>query len=71
MVGEPGNEEEKDALLAAKSWKCVSCTKDLGEYQGKLDQYKPWAVFPAKTITKDKYHGVALLLCSLVLGSKK
>ena len=32
MVGEPGNDEEKDALLAAKSWKCVSCTKDLGEY---------------------------------------
>jgi hypothetical protein len=29
MFGEePG---DKEALLATKKWKCISCTKDLGE----------------------------------------
>lgn len=41
-------EVEKDGLIAAKGWKCISCSKDLGEYEGKLDKYKAWSVFPAK-----------------------
>ena len=45
-------------MLAGKAWKCISCTKDLGEYQGKLDKYKAWSVFPVKQpIVKDRYSG--------------
>lgn len=46
MYGDDDN--EKDALFATKGWKCISCTKDLKEYEGRLDKFKPWAVFPAK-----------------------
>lgn len=46
MFGEDDN--EKDALFATKGWKCISCTKDLKDYEGRLDKFKPWAVFPAK-----------------------
>ena len=53
-----GEDQDKDALLATKGWKCISCTKDLKEYEGKLDKYKPWAVFPVKQLSKDKYPGV-------------
>ena len=49
---------EKDGLLATKGWKCISCTKDLGDYEGKLDQFKAWSVFPAKEAnSKEKYAG--------------
>lgn len=47
-----GDDEDKDALFATKGWKCISCTKDLKEYEGRLDKFKPWAVFPAKEMSK-------------------
>ena len=43
-----GDDGEKEGLVAAKGWKCISCSKDLGDYEGKLDQFKAWSVFPAK-----------------------
>jgi len=44
--------------VATKGWRCISCSKDLQEYEGKLDQYKPWNVFPVKDPNnKDKYGG--------------
>ncbi len=42
------NEEENDALFSVKKINCASCTKDLGKYQGKLGQFRPWAIFPCK-----------------------
>ena len=51
-------EGERDGLLAGKSWKCISCSKDLGEYEGKLDKYKAWSIFPTKQPNnKQKYSG--------------
>ena len=41
-------DEENDALFSAKKIHCASCTKDLGKFEGKLGQYRPWAVFPCK-----------------------
>ena len=44
-----GEEEgDREGLLVTKGFKCISCTKDLGEMEGKLDKYKAWSVFPAK-----------------------
>ncbi len=48
-------EGEKEALFA--SWKCASCARNLGKYEGKLDKYKPWSVFPAKEIKAEKWAG--------------
>jgi hypothetical protein len=41
---------EMDALFAARRWMCASCTKDLGKYEGRLGQFKPWAVFPCREL---------------------
>jgi hypothetical protein len=41
-------EEDKDAMFTSKKWQCASCTKDLGKFEGKLGQFKPWSVFPCK-----------------------
>lgn len=62
------SDEDRDALLATKGWKCISCTKDLKEYEGKLDKYKPWAVFPAKEMSKEKYPGVIHCLMQFGVG---
>jgi hypothetical protein len=44
--------------VTTKGIKCISCTKDLGEFEGKLDKYKAWSVFPAKDPQiKDRYSG--------------
>lgn len=54
-----GDEEgDREGLLVTKGFKCISCTKDLGEMEGKLDKYKAWSVFPVKdTHIKDRYSG--------------
>ncbi len=39
---------DKEGLIVTKGWKCISCTRDLGEMEGKLDKYKPWQVFPPR-----------------------
>lgn len=43
-------EDAKDPLITSKNIKCVSCAGDLGIYEGNLDKYRPWAVFPAKEL---------------------
>lgn len=60
-----GDDDDKDALFATKGWKCISCTKDLKEYEGRLDKFKPWAIFPAKEMSKDKYPGVTYSFISV------
>ena len=51
-------EGDREGLLVTKGFKCISCTKDLGEMEGKLDKYKPWSVFPTKDPQiKDRYSG--------------
>ena len=54
-----GEEEgDREGLLVTKGFKCISCTKDLGQMEGKLDKYKAWSVFPAKDPhIKDRYSG--------------
>lgn len=42
------NVEENDPLFTTKRLMCASCTKDLGKFEGKLGQFKPWSVFPCK-----------------------
>jgi hypothetical protein len=62
-----GEDVDKDALVTTKGLRCISCTKDLGEYEGKLDQYKPWSVFPVKDPSnKEKYNGFGLGFQSIV-----
>lgn len=41
-------DEDKDALFSTKKVQCASCTKDMGKFEGKLGQFRPWAVFPCK-----------------------
>lgn len=49
-------DRERDGSVAAKGWKCISCAKDLADYEGK--NYKVWTGFPAKDPnSKDKYGG--------------
>lgn len=44
--------------MTTKGLKCISCTKDLGDLEGKLDKYKAWSVFPTKDPhIKDRYSG--------------
>ena len=42
------NKEENDPMFATKKWMCASCAKDLGKFEGKLNQFKPWSVFPCR-----------------------
>lgn len=46
MLGE--DESEREGLITSKQLKCISCTKDLGEVEGKLDKNRNWSVFPVK-----------------------
>lgn len=60
-------EGDKEGLVATRGWKCISCSKDLGDYEGKLDQFKAWSVFPAKEVnSKDKYSGFGTGFQSIV-----
>jgi hypothetical protein len=47
-----GGEKDKDldALFVKRPlpWSCCSCDKDLDQFNGKLGDYKNWAVFPPK-----------------------
>jgi hypothetical protein len=63
-----GEEEgDKEALITTKPLKCISCTKDLGEAEGKLDKFKPWSVFPPKdSPVKDRYSGFGAGFQSIV-----
>lgn len=40
---------------------CASCSKDLGKYEGKLNQFKPWSVFPCKELDPEKTGGFGYL----------
>lgn len=54
----PDDKNEREGLVTAKGLKCISCSKDLGQYEGKLDKYKVWSVFPAKEHgNKERYSG--------------
>lgn len=35
-------------MFMTKKWMCASCSKDLGKFEGKLGQFKPWSVFPCR-----------------------
>ena len=54
-------EEETDALFSVKKINCASCTKDLGKYEGKLGQFRPWAIFPCKQMDPEKTGGYGFL----------
>ena len=54
-------DEEQDALFSSKKWQCASCTKDLGKFEGKLGQYKPWSIFPCKEPDPEKSGGFGYL----------
>ena len=54
-------EEDTDALFSVKKINCASCTKDLGKYEGKLGQFRPWAIFPCKQMDPEKTGGYGFL----------
>lgn len=54
-------DEDKDAMFSSKKWQCASCTKDLGKFEGKLGQYKPWSIFPCKELDPEKTGGFGYL----------
>mmetsp|Transcript_119828 Transcript_119828/g.179027 ORF Transcript_119828/g.179027 Transcript_119828/m.179027 type:complete len:107 (+) Transcript_119828:221-541(+) len=50
IFGNGEKDSGPDALLVKKPliWSCISCDKDLDKYEGKLGDYKNWAIFPPK-----------------------
>lgn len=48
-------------MFASKKWQCASCSKDLGKFQGKLGQFKPWSIFPCKQLDPEKSGGFGYL----------
>lgn len=50
-------EDEKDGLFTTKKINCASCTKDMGKFEGKLGQYRPWSIFPCKELDPEKTGG--------------
>lgn len=48
-------------MFARKKWNCASCSKDLGKYEGKLGQFRPWAVFPAREMNPEMSGGYGYL----------
>lgn len=51
------NVEENDPLFTTKRLMCASCTKDLGKFEGKLGQFRPWSIFPCKQLGPEKTGG--------------
>lgn len=53
---EEKNKGEMDALLVKRPlfWSCVSCDKDLDQFQGRLGDYKNWKVFPPKETSPER-----------------
>ena len=47
---------ELENLLSKKPlfWSCVSCDKDLEQYQGRLGDYRNWKVFPPKETSPER-----------------
>lgn len=50
-------EDDKDGLFTTKKIHCASCTKDMGKFEGKLGQYRPWSIFPCKELDPEKTGG--------------
>ena len=48
-------------MFATKKWMCASCSKDLGKFEGKLGQFKPWSVFPCRELDPEKTGGYGYL----------
>ena len=48
-------------MFATKKWMCASCAKDLGKFEGKLNQFKPWSVFPCRQMDPEKTGGYGYL----------
>ena len=48
-------------MFTTKKWQCASCTKDLGKFEGRLGQYRPWSVFPCKELDPEKTGGFGYL----------
>lgn len=53
---EKDNAHEEDALGAKKKayWSCISCDKSLDDYNGRLGEYKPWAMMPPKETSPER-----------------
>jgi hypothetical protein len=65
VLGE--DENEREAMVTAKQIKCISCSKDLGDVEGKLDKNKNWSIFPVKEPNlKEKYAGFGAGFQSIV-----
>lgn len=45
-----------DALISKRPlfWSCLSCDKNLDDYNGKLGEYKHWAMFPPKETSPER-----------------
>ncbi len=56
MVNPDNKDKEQDGLLVKRPlfWSCVSCDKDLDQYQGRLGDYKNWKVFPPKETSPER-----------------
>jgi hypothetical protein len=47
---------DMDALISKRPlfWSCLSCDKNLDDYNGKLGEYKHWAMFPPKETSPER-----------------
>ena len=54
-------QDDNDPMFATKKWMCASCSKDLGKFEGKLGQFKPWSVFPCREMDPEKTGGYGYL----------
>lgn len=71
FFAEKNSEDEKDALFSVKKWQCASCTKDLGKFEGKLGQYRPWSIFPCKQLDPEKTGGFGYMSYLDKVSTKK
>ena len=60
VFGATQQQEENDPLFTTRKM-CASCSKDLGKYEGKLGQFKPWSVFPCRELSPEKTGGYGYL----------
>ena len=57
FINQQSAQDDKDGLFTTKKIHCASCTKDLGKFEGKLGQYRPWSIFPCKELDPEKTGG--------------
>jgi hypothetical protein len=49
--------KEDDGLIVKKKWACISCDKNIENYEGKIGQHLNWETVSAKKMSPSKVAG--------------